>query len=107
MGITQINDIQQMRVFLFIFGGADASMADTELMSRELYLGTVARSIHHSFPKSFLKQFCAMSTFSHIDLQRLVLDTSGETEEEYQSLRKAVRSPARPTTRFDRVLDKM
>eukprot|EP00929_Paragymnodinium_shiwhaense_P112249 TRINITY_DN80513_c0_g1_i1.p1 TRINITY_DN80513_c0_g1~~TRINITY_DN80513_c0_g1_i1.p1 ORF type:complete len:402 (-),score=33.90 TRINITY_DN80513_c0_g1_i1:236-1441(-) len=85
-GITQLWAVQRNRVFLFIFGGEDAVMQAAELDRGNAYLACLAHSIctryfaNESSPlRRQLKRFVALLTFSHLDMQALVIEEEEET----------------------------
>lgn len=85
-GITQISQVETARLFLFIFGGEDAKMQAGELDRQETFLACVARTICEDLYLELpsrqrkLRRAVAMLTFTHLDVQSLVLDED-ETQE--------------------------
>lgn len=85
-GITQISQVETARLFLFIFGGEDSKMQAGELDRQETFLACVARTIcedlYVELPSGQrkLRRTVAILTFTHLDVQSLVLDED-ETQE--------------------------
>jgi len=85
-GITQISQVETSRLFLFIFGGEDSRMQAGELDRQETYLACAMRfvcvDLYADLPpaRRKLHRAVAMLSFTHLDIQSLVL-AEDETQE--------------------------
>eukprot|EP00747_Dinoflagellata_sp_TGD_P188830 gnl/TRDRNA2_/TRDRNA2_48356_c0_seq1.p1 gnl/TRDRNA2_/TRDRNA2_48356_c0~~gnl/TRDRNA2_/TRDRNA2_48356_c0_seq1.p1 ORF type:complete len:389 (+),score=48.70 gnl/TRDRNA2_/TRDRNA2_48356_c0_seq1:84-1250(+) len=92
-GITRVSTVETTRLFLFIFGGEDAAMQAGELDRQETYLACIT---HFVFTKLYLdecprkrrfKRMVAMLSFTHLDIQSLVLDEDESREADADTFR--------------------
>merc|ERR1712137_312373 len=77
MGIVYLDDILQERLFLFIFGGADAEFQDEERVLKHVYMARLMRACWNAFGDGFLargKGFLMMTTLDHYDIQKLIIN---------------------------------
>jgi len=76
LGITDLDQVMQDRVFSFVFGGAKGEMEVDDRALKSAYLAAVMQRICSEFREGLcnkLKAVILMSTFNHLDLQMLVL----------------------------------
>lgn len=92
-GITQIAQVETSRLFLFIFGGEDSAMQAGELDRQEAYLACVAYTVCTSLSPELpplrrrLRRAVALLSFTHLDIQSLVLDEDESREVDARTLR--------------------
>jgi len=75
MGVLIMEVVLQDRLFLFVFGGQDASYADDEHALKNVYETRVCKQIWMDFWEQgqFFKAIVMLATFDHYDLQRLII----------------------------------
>jgi hypothetical protein len=89
LNIIDVGAARQDRLFLFMFGGADAQMQNDEMERKEAYLTRVMEVIYDSIgcghcltddgksgyddEENMMLAYSAMVTFDHLDVQRLVV----------------------------------
>jgi hypothetical protein len=95
-GITQISQVETSRLFLFIFGGEDSAMQAGELDRQEAYLACVAYTVCTGLSPELppfrrrLRRAAALMSFTHLDIQSLVLDEDESQEVDARTLRDSV-----------------
>eukprot|EP00928_Gymnodinium_smaydae_P025313 TRINITY_DN20206_c0_g1_i1.p1 TRINITY_DN20206_c0_g1~~TRINITY_DN20206_c0_g1_i1.p1 ORF type:complete len:426 (+),score=72.02 TRINITY_DN20206_c0_g1_i1:178-1278(+) len=100
-GITQIWQVETQRLFLFIFGGEDSKMQAGEIDRQEVYLASVAHLVctnlftDEPLARRKWRRAVALLTFTHLDVQSLVLAEDERLEVDARTLREA-HSPNRP-----------
>lgn len=98
-GITQISHIETARLFLFIFGGEDSAMQAGELDRQEAFLAFVFYTVCTKlYTEEGVSRFgrkarraVALLSFTHLDIQSLVLDEDESQEVDAATLREARR----------------
>lgn len=98
-GITQVSQVETARLFLFIFGGEDSVMQAGELDRQEAFLAfvvyTVCTKLYMEEGISPLgrkvRRAVALLSFTHLDIQSLVLDEDESQEVDAATLREAAR----------------
>jgi len=73
MEMTDIDELLQDRLFLFIFGGSKCRLSHHDRALQRAYFAAVMRQICTVFEAERLKAVILMATFNHEDLQHLVL----------------------------------
>jgi len=81
MGAVYIDRVLQDRVFLFVFGGRDATYEDDELAYKNAYMTRMVREIWVKYSDSghYFSAIVLLATFDHYDLQWLMIE---ETEDD-------------------------
>jgi len=95
-GITQISQVETSRLFLFIFGGEDSAMQAGELDRQEAFLAfvvyTVCTKLYTEAGASRfgrkVRRAVALLSFTHLDIQSLVLDEDESQEVDAATLRE-------------------
>mmetsp|Transcript_15951 Transcript_15951/g.29198 ORF Transcript_15951/g.29198 Transcript_15951/m.29198 type:complete len:98 (+) Transcript_15951:18-311(+) len=80
MEMSDLDELLQDRLFLFIFGGSKCHLSHQDRALQRAYFAAVMRQICWDFRAERFKAVVLMTTFNHEDLQRLVL-----SEENLQS----------------------
>mmetsp|Transcript_94061 Transcript_94061/g.148716 ORF Transcript_94061/g.148716 Transcript_94061/m.148716 type:complete len:596 (-) Transcript_94061:80-1867(-) len=79
MGCILMEQVLQDRLFLFVFGGQDATYQDDEQAYKNVYQCRIAKQIwidlwEHGDRWSKLRAIVLLATFDHYDLQKLVIE---------------------------------
>jgi hypothetical protein len=93
-GITEVAKVETLRLFLFMFGGEDAAMQAGELDRQEAFLASVVQHICTELyaglspPQRRFRRAVALLSFTHLDLQSMILDEDESQEVDANTLRQ-------------------
>lgn len=94
-GLCRVGEVETSRLFLFVFGGEDSQMQAGELDRQEAFLACVAQLINTRLyldapsRQRRWRRFVAMLSFTHLDVQSMVLDEDEKLEVDARSIRSA------------------